>query len=243
MKEYSLVYGIDVVCEHPAVTNRDTGMITFIVGKECTGKSTLTQLEAWEVLTTTMDEVYFVNPSKDVDYSVFEKIHEKKKRVTIIRDDIATAVIKIIENIENEPDKVRWIYFDDANSINDEEQEKLYLLCQMASKANLIISIVIDSMRRFIDSGTYPKVMWGYIRNYMITELDRHDELEKQNLFYMDQSKALYQYAANKQEWHTFENIGVNGRVSNHKPYVDKIQKRKAAVQQLQLISLTSSKS
>jgi len=243
MKEYSLVYGMDAVCEHPAVTNRDTGMITFVVGRDNTGKSTLTQLEAWEVLTTTMDEVYFINPSKDVDYCVFEKIHEKKKRVNIIKDDIDIAVIKIIEDIENNPDKIRWIYIDDATDINEMEQEKLYLLCQIAAKANLIITIVINSMSKFVNSGTYPKTMWGYIRNYVITELEKDDEHDKQNLFYLDQSKALYQYAANKQEWHTFENIGVNGRVSNHKPYVDKIQKRKAAVQQLQLISLTSSKS
>ena len=230
MHTINLCYGMDAVCECASLTKRTPGMITFLVGKERTGKSTLYQLEANQVLEQTANHVIFVNPSDNIDYSYFEENPAFAGRVKVITEDLTTAIVEVAKESVLNPDRIRWIYIDYAEQLTLEEQEKLYFLCQIAKKKNLIITILLNSMKAFKESGKYPYVMWSYIRNYIITELDESDAHERDKLFYLNPNQLLYQYASNCKEWNTFENIGRNGIIVDHTKFIHDLEQKKRSM-------------
>lgn len=235
MHTINLCYGMDAVCECASLTKRTPGMITFLVGKERTGKSTLYQLEANQVLEQTSNHVIFVNPSDNIDYSYFEENPAFAGRVKVITEDLTSSIVEIAKETLLHSNVIRWVYIDYADPLTPTEQEKLYFLCQIAKRKNLIITILLNSMKAFKESGKYPYVMWSYLRNYIITELDDNDAHERDTLFYLTPNQLLYQYASNSKEWNTFENIGRNGIIVDHTKFIYDFEQKKHSMRRIMI--------
>lgn len=223
--KYMLCYGKDVISACDAVTPRKCGDITFMVGKKESGKSTIAQLEARESLKNTNDIVIFINPDNTMDYTYFTIKYSE--RVKVYNDSISESIAAILKDAIRNDEPVRWIYIDSADNLSENDQQRLYLLCQMAIKKNMIITILLSSMKQFATSGRYPYVMWSYIRNYIITELDDEDEESKEKCFYMDQYQKTYQYISNSRQWNTYENRGKYGVIVNRSTYVEEFEREK----------------